>query len=162
MTTEIYDIIVIGSGSGGLTVGLFMAKAGFKVLMVSKSDGDIGGDCLNDGCVPSKALIHVAQIIHHAKLASRFGLEMTGKVDIKKALGYVFEKQENIRVHENAQWLKDQGVEVALGNASFTGKDEIQVNGNSYKGKKIVIATGSKPKALKVPGVENGKYFSHR
>jgi pyruvate/2-oxoglutarate dehydrogenase complex dihydrolipoamide dehydrogenase (E3) component len=161
MTTEIYDIIVIGSGSGGLTVGLFMAKAGFKVLMVSKSDRDIGGDCLNDGCVPSKALIHVAQIIHHAKLASRFGLEMTGKVDIKKALGYVFDKQENIRVHENAQWLKDQGVEVALGNASFTGKDEIQVNGNSYKGKKIVIATGSKPKTLKVPGIENVKYYDN-
>ena len=73
MTKAVYDIIVIGSGSRGLTVGLFMAKAGFKVLMVSKSDEDIGGDCLNDGCVPSKALIHVSQIVLRAKLLPILG-----------------------------------------------------------------------------------------
>jgi pyruvate/2-oxoglutarate dehydrogenase complex dihydrolipoamide dehydrogenase (E3) component len=161
MAKTVFDIIVIGSGSGGLTVGLFMAKAGFKVLMVSKSDEDIGGDCLNDGCVPSKALIHVSQIAHNARLASSFGLEITGKVDIKKAMNYVYERQETIRVHENAQWLKEQGVEVALGNASFSGKNEILVNDKKYAGKKIVIATGSKPKKLKVPGVENVKYYDN-
>ncbi|MEO5967141.1 MAG: NAD(P)/FAD-dependent oxidoreductase [Ferruginibacter sp.] len=161
MTKTIYDIIVIGSGSGGLTVGLFMAKAGFKVLMVSKSDEDIGGDCLNDGCVPSKALIHVAQIAHNAKKASAFGLNVTGVVDINKAINYVYDRQENIREHENAQWLKEQGVEVALGNASFSGKNEIEVNGKKYSGKKIVIATGSKPKKLKVLGVENVKYYDN-
>lgn len=161
MTLEIYDIIVIGSGSGGLTVGLFMAKAGFKVLMVSKSDADIGGDCLNDGCVPSKALIHVSHIAHKAKLASNFGLEVTGKVDIKRAMDYVYERQEIIRVHENAQWLKDQGIEVALGNACFSGRNEIEVNDKRYAGKKIVIATGSKPKKLEIPGVENVKYYDN-
>ncbi len=67
MNKNLWDIIVIGSGSGELSVGLFMAKAGFKVLMVSLSDKDIGGDCLNDGCVPSKAIIHVAKIIHNAR-----------------------------------------------------------------------------------------------
>ena len=161
MATEIYDIIVIGSGSGGLTVGLFMAKAGFKVLMVSRSDADIGGDCLNDGCVPSKAFIHVSKIAHSAKDGINFGLEVTGKVDIKKAMNYVYERQEIIRVHENAQWLKDQGINVVLGNASFTGKNEIEVNEKKYTGKKIVIATGSKPKKLKVPGVENVKYYDN-
>ncbi len=161
MTKAIYDIIVIGSGSGGLTVGLFMAKADFKVLMVSKSDADIGGDCLNDGCVPSKALIHVSQIAHKAKQSSNFGLEVTGKVDLKKAMNYVYERQDIIRVHENAQWLRDQGVDVALGNASFTGRNEIAVNDKKYVGKKIVIATGSKPKKLKVTDVENVKYYDN-
>ncbi len=161
MEETIYDIIVIGSGSGGLTVGLFMAKAGFKVLMIAKSDEDIGGDCLNDGCVPSKALIHVAQIAHNAKMASSFGLNVTGVVDIKKAMDYVYEKQENIRVHENAQWLREQEVDVALGNANFSNKNEIEVNGKKYSAKKIVIATGSKPKKLKVPGVENVKYYDN-
>ena len=161
MTPEIYDIIVIGSGSGGLTVGLFMAKAGFKVLMVSKSDANIGGDCLNDGCVPSKALIHLSHIAHNATLASNFGLQVTGKVDIKKAMNYVYERQEIIRVHENAQWLKDQGIDVALGKASFSGRNEIEVNDKKYAGKKIVIATGSKPKKLKVPGVESVKYYDN-
>jgi pyruvate/2-oxoglutarate dehydrogenase complex dihydrolipoamide dehydrogenase (E3) component len=161
MSDKIYDIIIVGAGSGGLSVGLFMSKAGFKVLMVSKSDKDIGGDCLNDGCVPSKALIHVSRIIHEAKVAAHFGLEVTGKVDIKKAINYVYERQGIIRLHENAQWLRDQGTDVALGMARFTNKNEIEVNGKKYSGKNIVIATGSKPRKLKVPGVENAKYYDN-
>ena len=78
MQNKQYDIIVIGSGSGGLSVGLFMAKAGFSTLMISRSDEDIGGDCLNDGCVPSKAFIHVAKIVHSAKQATGFGLQVSG------------------------------------------------------------------------------------
>lgn len=161
MTEKIYDTIVIGSGSGGLTVGLFMAKAGFKVLMVSKTDEDIGGDCLNDGCVPSKALIHVSRIAHDAKIAANFGLNVSGKIDIKKAIDYVYERQEIIRQHENAKWLQEQGVDVALGNALFIGKNEIAVNDKNYTGKKIVIATGSRPKKLKVPGVEKVTYYDN-
>ena len=161
MSDKIYDIIIVGAGSGGLSVGLFMNKAGFKVLMVSKSDKDIGGDCLNDGCVPSKALIHVSRIVYEAKLAAHFGLEVTGKTDIKKAMSYVCQRQEVIRVHENASWLKDQGIDVALGEARFVNKNEIEVNAGKYSGKKIVIATGSKPRKLKVPGVEKVKYYDN-
>lgn len=156
-----YDIIVIGSGSGGLTVGLFMAKANFKVLMVSKSDQDIGGDCLNDGCVPSKALIHVSRIVHSAKIATHFGIANSGKADIQKALKYVYGRQQIIRVHENAQWLRDQGIDVALGNAKFSGKNEIEVAGKKYSGKKIVIATGSQPRKLKIEGVEKVTYYDN-
>lgn len=92
MTKGMYDIIVIGCGSGGLSIGLFMGKAGFKVLMVDKTDKHIGGECLNDGCVPSKALIHVAQIAHNAQAASHFGVALTGKMDIQKAIQYVYDK----------------------------------------------------------------------
>lgn len=161
MTNKPYDIIVIGAGSGGLSVGLFMNKAGFNVLMVAKSDNDIGGDCLNEGCVPSKALIHVSRIAHCAKMASDFGLEAKGKVDIKKAIGYVYGRQEIIREHENAQWLKEQGIDVALGEARFTGKNEIEVNDKKYTGKKIVIATGSQPLKINVPGIEKVKYYDN-
>jgi len=161
MSDKIYDIIIIGAGSGGLSVGLFMSKAGFKVLMISKSDKDIGGDCLNDGCVPSKALIHVSRIVHEAKVAAHFGLEVTGKTDIKKAINYVYERQEIIRVHENASWLQDQGIDVALGEARFVNKNEIEVNAEKYSAKKIVIATGSKPRKLKVPGIEKVTYYDN-
>ncbi len=161
MNKNLYDIIVIGSGSGGLSVGLFMAKAGFKVLMVSLSDNDIGGDCLNDGCVPSKAIIHVAKIIHNARESQSFGLNVNGDVDIKKVIKYVYDRQENIRAHENASWLREQGVEVTLGEAYFTGKDEIEVDGKKYRGKKIVIATGSKPKKLNLPGIEQVTYYDN-
>ncbi len=161
MEEKIYDIIVIGCGSGGLSVGLFMGKAGFKVLMIEKTDQHIGGECLNDGCVPSKALIHVARIAHHAQVAGNFGVALTGKIDIQKAIQYVYDKQNVIRVHENAAWLREQGVDVALGEAHFTGNNEIEVNGKRFRGKKIVIATGSKPVKLKVPGVEKVKYYDN-
>ncbi len=76
MIEKIYDIIVIGAGSGGLSVGLTMNKLGFKVLMIAKTDKEIGGECLNDGCVPSKALIHVLRIVKNAKTATAFGLSI--------------------------------------------------------------------------------------
>ena len=161
MAEKVYDLIVIGCGSAGLSVGLFMSKSGFKILMVAKSDHDIGGDCLNEGCVPSKAFIHVAKIAHQAKEASNFGLQVSGNIDIKKAIDYVYRKQEIIRVHENAAWLREQGIDVALGEAHFTSRDEIEVDGKSYKGKKIVIATGSKPRKLKIPGVEKVRYYDN-
>ncbi|MEO5999265.1 MAG: NAD(P)/FAD-dependent oxidoreductase, partial [Chitinophagaceae bacterium] len=161
MEDKIYDIIVIGCGSGGLSVGLFMGKAGFKVLMIEKTDQQIGGECLNDGCVPSKALIHVARIAHHAQVAGNFGITLKGKIDIKKAIQYVYDKQNLIRVHENAAWLREQGVDVALGEAHFTGTNEIEVDGKRFEAKKIIIATGSKPVKLKVPGVEKVKYYDN-
>ncbi|MEJ7693498.1 FAD-dependent oxidoreductase [Daejeonella sp.] len=153
--------MVIGCGSGGLSVGLFMNEAGLKVLMVSKSDHDIGGDCLNDGCIPSKAFIHVAKIAHYAKQAGNFGLQVNGSIDIKKATEYVHARQEVVRVHENAAWLTEQGIEVALGEAFFTGKDEIEVAGKKYSGKKIVIAAGSRPRKLKQPGIEKVEYYDN-
>lgn len=157
----IYDIIIIGAGSAGLSVGLFMARAGLKVMMIAESDRDIGGDCLNDGCVPSKAFIRVAKIIHHAKLADNFGLKLDGTVDIKKAIDYVYGKQEIIRDHENAAWLKAQGIDVVLGRARFTGRQEIDIAGTRYRGKKMVIATGSRPRKLKIPGIEDVRCYDN-
>ncbi len=161
MRNKQFDIIIIGAGSGGLSVGLFMAKAGFQVLMIARSDKDIGGECLNDGCVPSKALIHVSRIVHQAKLSTAFGMQVSGQADIEKALGYVSARQNIIRRHENAKWLKEQGVEVALGDARFEGRNEVAVNEEIFSGKKIVIATGSKPAGLNVPGVENIAYYDN-
>lgn len=161
MAENSYDIIVIGCGSGGLSVGLFMNKAGFKVLMISKSDHAIGGDCLNDGCVPSKAFIHVAKVAHYASQAEHFGQSLNGSIDIKKAITYVYSKQEIIRVHENAAWLTEQGIDVALGEAYFANKSEIEVAGKRYRGKKIVIATGTRPRKLKIPGVEKVIYYDN-
>lgn len=161
MTVKQYDIIIIGAGSGGLSVGLFMNKAGFKVLMISKSDMDIGGDCLNDGCVPSKALIHVAEIMNKARLASDFGLEVAGSVDFQKVMAYVHSKQELIREHENADWLRKQGISVTIGMASFISKSEVEVNGQIYSGKKIVIATGSTPSRLTAPGSEMVRFLDN-
>ncbi len=156
-----YDIIIIGAGSGGLSVGLFLGTAGFNVLMIAKSDKDIGGECLNDGCVPSKALIHVSRIVQQARRAAEFGLQVSGNADIQKAMGYVHSRQEIIREHENAKWLREQGVDVVLGEAAFFGRNEVIVNNEKFTAKKIVLATGSKPRKLSTPGAELVNYFDN-
>lgn len=161
MIAKMYDIMVIGAGSGGLSVGLTMNQLGFKVLMIAKTDRDIGGECLNDGCVPSKALIHVARILKNAKKATAFGISLSGKPDYTKALKYIHERQEIIRKHENAKSLRDSGIDIVLGEAKFTGKKEVGVNNETYTAKNIVIATGSIPRELKVPGVENVQCFTN-
>ncbi|MEJ7766880.1 MAG: FAD-dependent oxidoreductase, partial [Chitinophagaceae bacterium] len=161
MEEKKYDVMVIGAGSAGLSVGLFMNQAGFKVLLVDKTDHHIGGDCLNDGCVPSKALIHIARIAHSAREAEHFGLQVSGSIDIKKAIEYVYNRQNIIREHENANHFRKEGLDVVLGEAKFTGANEIEVEGRRYTGKKIVIATGSKPRKMKAPGVENVTYYDN-
>lgn len=161
MAEKQYDVIVIGAGSAGLSVSLFMNKVGLNVLLIDKTEHSIGGDCLNDGCVPSKALIHIARIAHSAKQAERFGLQVAGIIDIKKATEYVYSRQNIIREHENADHYRKEGLDVVLGEAKFTGANEIEVVGRRYTGKKIVIATGSKPRKLNAPGVEKVTYYDN-
>ncbi len=161
MANSKYDMIVIGAGSGGLSVGLFMAKAGFRVMMIAKTDHAIGGECLNDGCVPSKALVHVSRVVHQARTAEAFGMQVSGVADIKKTVDYIYNKQEIIRKHENAAWLKEQGIDVELGVADFSGKNEVTVNGQKFTAKKIILASGSGARKLKVPGVELVDYYDN-
>jgi pyruvate/2-oxoglutarate dehydrogenase complex dihydrolipoamide dehydrogenase (E3) component len=161
MIDTTYDIIVIGAGSGGLSVGMTMNQLGFKVLMIAKTDKEIGGECLNDGCVPSKALIHLSKIFRQAREAGTFGLTITGKPDLKKVMAYLVQKQEIIRKHENASSLQKQGINIAIGEAKFTGKKEVTINNIKYNAKNIVIATGSKARKLSIPGIENINYFTN-
>jgi len=156
-----YDIIVIGAGSGGLNMAGFMNKAGFKTLLIDKSDATIGGDCLNFGCVPSKALIHVSRIVNDAKEANKFGLSVKGKVNLKKVAQYIKSKQNVIREHENASHFRSLGMDVALGPAKFVSKDTVEVAGKQYTGKKIILAVGGRPRKLKLPGVEKVKYYDN-
>jgi pyruvate/2-oxoglutarate dehydrogenase complex dihydrolipoamide dehydrogenase (E3) component len=157
-----YDVIVIGAGSGGLSVSIPMQKFGFKVLLIDKTDEAIGGDCLNDGCVPSKSLIHVARIVHHARKAGEFGLQVAGEVDIAKVTAYIRSRQNVIRAHENAAFFREMGMDVVLGKARFVSANEVEVNGQIYAGKNIVIATGSRPRELTIPGIENIPYLDNR
>jgi len=156
-----YDIIVVGAGSGGLSVSLFMAKVGLKTLLIERSDERIGGDCLNDGCVPSKALIHVSRLMHQAKQGADFGYTISGKPDFNKAIEYVLAKQAIIRKHENADYLRKEGLDVVLGTAHFIAASAIKVGDEIYAAKKIVLATGSRPAALKVPGIDKVKQFNN-
>lgn len=154
-----FDIIVIGAGSAGLSVGLGMTTLGFNVLMIARSEKEIGGECLNTGCIPSKALTHAAKIVHYARMAETFGWEGKGVTDWHKVLDYVKKAQNIIRTHENSEALQRVGIAVELGHAQFVDKRSVQVNGKIFTGKKIVIATGSRPQRLTIPGIERVAHF---
>lgn len=149
-----FDIIVIGAGSGGLNIAGFMNRVGFNVLLIDKSDAHIGGDCLNFGCIPSKALIHVARMVHESTKAKAFDVTVSGFPNWKKVKEYINKKQEIIREHESAEWFEGKGMTVVLGTASFASKDSVMVNGIEYFSKKIVLATGSRPRELVAKGIE--------
>ena len=158
--TDVYDIIIIGAGSGGLNIASFMNRVGFKVLLIDKSDKNIGGDCLNYGCVPSKALIHIAKLSHDAKEIQRFlkTKQNTAEIDLSLVANYVNQKKEVIRVNENAEYFRNKGMDVELGVAKFHSKDTVVVNEKLFKAKKIVLATGSRPRTLDIPGINKVKF----
>jgi pyruvate/2-oxoglutarate dehydrogenase complex dihydrolipoamide dehydrogenase (E3) component len=157
-----YSIIVIGAGAGGLGVAIGMAKFGFKVLLIEKDKSNFGGDCLNTGCIPSKALLHVAQQIHQARQAAHFGLATNGQLDFAKVMAYVHKKQAAIRAHESAEYLEEnEGVETLIGEARFSGKNTVTVNGKDYQAKNILVATGSKPRQLNVPGMQKTAVYTN-
>ncbi|GAB2528534.1 dihydrolipoyl dehydrogenase family protein [Spirosoma aerophilum] len=149
-----YDLIVIGTGSGGLSIGLTMYELGFKILFIEKDEQNIGGECLNTGCVPSKALIHVSRQVHQAKAAQAFGLTDGGKPDFGLVKQYIQERISRIKQHENADFFRQQGIDVVIGTARFTGKNTLEAAGKTFTAKRIVIATGSQAIPLKVPGIE--------
>jgi len=150
-----YDLIVIGAGSAGLGSSGVAQALGLSVLIVEAEAKNVGGDCLNYGCVPSKALIHVAKQFHYAKESQRFGNEVSGKANWDKVIGYVHEKQAVIRAHESAEYLIKQGFDVELGWAKFVDKKTIEVNGKKFSAKIIVLGTGSKPRRIDIPGMKH-------
>ena len=180
-----YDLIVIGAGAAGLNIAVFANRIGLKTLMIDKEDKKIGGDCLNYGCVPSKALIHVAKIAHDAKLSNTLGLKVSGKPDAKAITDYISSKVEFIRKHENAEYFRKQGLDVQLGHAKFVSPNSIQiqkstkdlrflglkdskekekileVNNQIHSAKKIIIATGSKPRSLNAEGIEKVQHYNN-
>ncbi|WP_417589182.1 dihydrolipoyl dehydrogenase family protein [Owenweeksia hongkongensis] len=158
-----YDIIVIGSGSGGLGVALGMKTFGFDVLMVEKDENNIGGECLNSGCVPSKALIHVAELFAKGREAASYGLgDASGKADLQKVWEYVHGRQDMIRDHESVEYLREkEGLDIEIGYAKFSGRKEIEVNGKKFSAKKILVATGSRPRMINVDGMNKVNIYTN-
>ena len=148
-----YDLIIIGAGSGGLNIASFMQSVGLRVLLIDRSDAHIGGDCLNTGCVPSKALLYTARLAAAAAEARALGLRVSGTVDMGKVRAHIRAAQEAIRAHENAAHLRNKGIEVVLGDAAFEGEDAVRVGEKVFRAPRIVIATGARPRTLALPGM---------
>jgi len=146
---EKYDIVVIGAGSGGLTTAVGFSKIGKKVLLVEREH--MGGECTNSGCIPSKALLHHAKSYYAAKQIA--GVTPQSEEYRREAFSYVRSKVDAILAKETPQSFKNMGIDVVLGEAVFSTKCTIAVGGIIYKYKKAVIASGSSPRLMEIPGL---------
>jgi pyruvate/2-oxoglutarate dehydrogenase complex dihydrolipoamide dehydrogenase (E3) component len=161
MSKKNYDIIIIGGGSAGLGALGMAQEFGWNPLMIDSDEANIGGDCLNFGCVPSKALIHIAKQFYGARKASAFGMQVEGKADMKKILDYVHAKQAVIRHHESADYIRAQGVDLEIGIASFVDENTVQVGDNQFTSERIIIATGSRPRHIPFKGIDQVEVFTN-
>jgi dihydrolipoamide dehydrogenase len=152
VTEQTYDVVVLGGGSGGYAAALRAAELGMSVALI---EGDkLGGTCLHRGCIPTKALLHAAEIADGARDAEKYGVlaEFAG-VDVPKVIDY----QQGVinSKYKGLQGLiKARGITVVEGWGRLTSQNTVQVGDQTVTGKNIVLATGSYSKSL--PGLEIG------
>ncbi|MEE2522727.1 dihydrolipoyl dehydrogenase [Pseudarthrobacter sp. J75] len=151
-TAQEFDILVLGGGSGGYAAALRAVQLGFTVGLVEKAK--LGGTCLHNGCIPTKALLHSAELADHARDSAKYGVNVTlDSIDINAVNAY----KDGIIAgkYKGLQGLiKSKGITVIEGEGKLQGTDTIVVNGTAYKGKNIILATGSYSRSL--PGLEIG------
>ncbi len=137
-----YGLIILGAGSGGLSVASDAANLGLKVLLVEKNK--LGGDCLWSGCIPSKTLIHEAEKL---MIAREENFQFDADKHFKEAIGRIKMVQEEIAKTDSIEEFTKLGVDVVIGEGRFYSKNKIVVGKDYFKFKKCVIATGSSPRA---------------
>ncbi|MEX2206458.1 MAG: mercuric reductase [Myxococcota bacterium] len=157
-----YDLVVVGAGTAGLITALVASSLGAQVALIERHL--MGGDCLNVGCVPSKAVIRAARLVHEARRSREIGLAVSA-ADLPD-FGAVMERMREIRSrisHEDSatRYSGEFGVDVFFGHAQFAGPTEIEVEGSALRFKKAVIATGARATAPAIPGLDEAGYLTN-
>lgn len=154
------DIAILGAGSGGLSVAAGAAQMGADVTLLEP--GKMGGDCLNYGCVPSKALIAAASVAHSAFRAGEFGVSAgEPQVDYAAAMDHVARARATIAPHDSQERFERMGVRVIREAGRFVSDDEIETDGYRIKARRIVIATGSRPLVPPIDGIKEVPYLTN-
>ena len=154
-----YNMVVIGAGSAGLVASYIGAAVKAKVALIEKHK--MGGDCLNTGCVPSKALIRSAKMLNYTKRAKEFGFSSgTLDYDFADVMERVQEVIKKVEPHDSAARYTDLGVEVIQGEARVTSPFTVDVNGRILTTKNIVVATGARPFVPPIPGLDQIRYLT--
>ncbi|MDA2808662.1 dihydrolipoyl dehydrogenase [Nocardiopsis suaedae] len=141
-----FDLVILGAGSGGYAAALRAAELDMSVALIEKDK--LGGTCLHQGCIPTKALLHAAEVADSAKEGEKFGVKSSFEgIDVPAVHKY---KDKVVGgLHKGLSGLiKARGITVVEGEGKLTGPDEVTVGGTAYKGRNILLATGSKPKTL--------------
>ncbi len=154
-----YDLIVIGMGPAGMAVSAMGVAMGLKVLAIEKNK--VGGECLNIGCIPSKAILKAGEALYNAKNIQKFGIEYSGEFSIINPLQIVRDKVDKINKGKMMKVFDAVDIIINKGSAEFINKKEIKVNNKIYKAKKIFVATGSKAFVPPIKGVDTVDYLTN-
>ena len=152
MAEDLYDIVILGGGSGGYACALRAAQLDKKVVLIEEDK--LGGTCLHRGCIPTKALLHAAEVADSTRESSAFGVQATLQgIDMAGVNSY----KDGVvsRLYKGLQGLvKSRAITYVTGTGRLVGKDAVEVDGQTYRGKAVVLATGSFARSL--PGLDIG------
>lgn len=153
------DIVVLGAGSGGLVSAYIGAAVKAKVSLIEKHK--MGGDCLNTGCVPSKALIRSAKLMNNIEHSARYGVQnATGEIDFAKTMQRIHDVIAKIEPHDSVERYTRLGVDVIEGEGRITSPWTVEVNGRTLTTRNIVVATGGGPFVPPIPGLDKIRYLT--
>ena len=155
-----YDLVVLGAGTAGLVCAAGAAGLGARVALIERHL--MGGDCLNVGCVPSKAIIAAARAAAVARDGAPFGVRVSGvDVDFAAVMARMRRLRAEVAPHDGAERFKGLGVDVFLGDGRFTGPRTVEVDGQQLPFVRAVIATGARATAPPIPGLEDAGYLTN-
>jgi pyruvate/2-oxoglutarate dehydrogenase complex dihydrolipoamide dehydrogenase (E3) component len=156
----LYNVVIIGAGTAGLVTAAGTAALGGRVALVERNK--MGGDCLNYGCVPSKALIASARVIESIRHASKWGLdEQEPLFEFETVFESMRSRRAKIAPHDSAERFESLGVDVFRGEAHFVSPHEIVVDGQTLHGKNFVIAAGSRAGIPSIEGIRGVPFFTN-
>ncbi len=148
------NLIVIGAGSAGLVAAYIAAAVRAKVTLIEKHR--MGGDCLNTGCVPSKALLRSARLVSEIRNSSSYGIrKASAEFDFADVMERVQRVVRSVEPHDSVERYTSLGVECIQGAARITSPWSVQVGGRTLTARAIVIAAGARPLVPPIPGIEN-------
>ena len=154
------DVAVIGAGAAGLSVAAISAGLGLKVALIER--GRMGGDCLNYGCVPSKALLAAGHAAAEARAAHRFGIRLPApEIDWAGVRAHVQGAIARIAPTDSVERFTGLGVEVIQASACFTAPDRIEAGGRSLSFRRAVIAAGSSAVVPNLPGLDGVPWLTN-
>ena len=153
------NLVVIGAGSGGLVSAYIAAAVKAEVTLIERHK--MGGDCLNTGCVPSKALIRAAHTAADIKNASTLGIDaQINHINFAQVMGRIHNVIAKIEPHDSIERYSQLGVNCVTGDATILSPWEVEVNGTRITTRNIVIATGARPLVPAIPGLDTVNYLT--
>jgi pyruvate/2-oxoglutarate dehydrogenase complex dihydrolipoamide dehydrogenase (E3) component len=157
-----YNLVVVGAGTAGLVTAAAAAGLGARVALVERRL--MGGDCLNFGCVPSKALVRSARAAHDARTGGAFGVRgpEAAAFDFPAAMERMRRLRDELAVHDSVERFRDElGVDVFTGEGRFIGRDRVEVDGTRLDFHRAAICTGARPVVPAVPGLDGAGYLTN-